>query len=72
MLKPTPLSFLARPENREQLDAEIRKADVICIVYAIDNAESFARVPEFWLPYIRKLGRNVCFLSDWKNYGPLS
>ncbi|KAJ3296229.1 ERMES complex Ca(2+)-binding regulatory GTPase gem1 [Borealophlyctis nickersoniae] len=49
----------ARPENREQLEAEIRKADVICIVYAVDNAESFDRVYQFWLPYIRKLGRNV-------------
>ncbi|RKO82802.1 EF hand associated-domain-containing protein, partial [Blyttiomyces helicus] len=49
----------ARPENREQLEAEIRKADCICIVYAINKQESFDRVGEFWLPYIRKLGRNV-------------
>ncbi|KAJ3041842.1 ERMES complex Ca(2+)-binding regulatory GTPase gem1 [Rhizophlyctis rosea] len=49
----------ARTDNREQLETEIRKADVICIVYGIDNPDSFARVPEFWLPYIRKLGRNV-------------
>ncbi|KAJ3348389.1 ERMES complex Ca(2+)-binding regulatory GTPase gem1 [Entophlyctis luteolus] len=49
----------ARPENKDQLEAEIRKADVICIVYAVNDTESFNRVPEFWLPYIRKLGRNV-------------
>lgn len=51
--------LLARPENREQLEAEIRKADVICIVYAMNAHETFARVSSFWLPYIRKLGRNV-------------
>ncbi|KAJ3071155.1 ERMES complex Ca(2+)-binding regulatory GTPase gem1 [Podochytrium sp. JEL0797] len=49
----------ARPENKDQLEAEIRKADVICIVYSVSDMDSFNRVPEFWLPYIRKLGRNV-------------
>ncbi|KAJ3287568.1 ERMES complex Ca(2+)-binding regulatory GTPase gem1 [Rhizoclosmatium sp. JEL0117] len=49
----------ARPENKDQLEAEIRKADVICIVYAVSDMDSFNRVPEFWLPYIRRLGRNV-------------
>ena len=49
----------ARPENRDQLDSEIRKADVICIVYSIDRRETIERVSLFWLPYIRKLGRNV-------------
>ncbi|KAJ3315081.1 ERMES complex Ca(2+)-binding regulatory GTPase gem1, partial [Blyttiomyces sp. JEL0837] len=48
-----------RPENREQLEAEIRKADVICIVYSVMDRDTFDRVSEFWLPYIRKLGRNV-------------
>ena len=50
---------LARPENREQLDTEIRKADVICIVYGISSKESYDRIGSFWLPYLRKLGRNV-------------
>ena len=51
--------FVARPENRDQLDSEIRKADVICIVYSIDRNETITRVSLFWLPYIRRLGRNV-------------
>jgi len=46
-------------ENRVQLEAEIRKADVICIVYAVNVPETFERIPSFWLPYIRSLGRNV-------------
>ncbi|KAI8616444.1 P-loop containing nucleoside triphosphate hydrolase protein [Chytriomyces sp. MP71] len=49
----------ARPEDKDQLEAEIRKADVICIVYSAVDPDSFARVSEFWLPYIRRLGRNV-------------
>lgn len=50
---------LARLENREQLDTEIKKADVICIVYAVDQKETTDRVSLYWLPYIRRLGRNV-------------
>lgn len=49
----------ARLENRSQLEAEIRKADVICIVYAVNVPETFERIPSFWLPYIRSLGRNI-------------
>ncbi|KAI8370546.1 EF hand associated-domain-containing protein [Radiomyces spectabilis] len=49
----------ARPEHREQLEAEIRKAHVICIVYAIDDPNTFNRLPLYWLPYIRSLGVNV-------------
>ncbi|KAI8328373.1 EF hand associated-domain-containing protein [Chlamydoabsidia padenii] len=49
----------ARPENREQLETEIRKAHVICIVYAIDDPNTFNRLSLYWLPYIRSLGVNV-------------
>ncbi|KAL0084779.1 EF hand associated-domain-containing protein [Phycomyces blakesleeanus] len=49
----------ARPEDREQLEAEIRKAHVICIVYAIDDPNTFNRLSLYWLPYIRSLGVNV-------------
>ncbi|KAI8968398.1 EF hand associated-domain-containing protein [Mycotypha africana] len=49
----------ARTEDREQLEAEIRKAHVICIVYAIDEPNSFNRLSLYWLPYIRSLGVNV-------------
>jgi Ras family protein T1 len=49
----------ARPENRDQLEAEIKKADVICVVYCVERMDTFHRISEFWLPYIRNLGRNV-------------
>ncbi|CAG8607356.1 13079_t:CDS:10, partial [Acaulospora colombiana] len=49
----------ARAENREQLETEIRKAHVICIVYSVDNQHTFNRLASYWLPYIRGLGVNV-------------
>ncbi|KZV93467.1 mitochondrial Rho GTPase [Exidia glandulosa HHB12029] len=49
----------AGPLDRTHLETEIRKAHVICVVYAIDNPNSFQRVPTYWLPHFRKLGVNV-------------
>ena len=62
---------LARQENKDQLESEIRKADVICVVYSIDRMESFTRIPEFWLPYIRQLGKNVGFFYKFTTRCPL-
>ncbi|KZT44609.1 mitochondrial Rho GTPase [Sistotremastrum suecicum HHB10207 ss-3] len=45
--------------DRPHLESEIRKAHVICVVYAIDNPQSFDRLPTYWLPYFRSLGVNV-------------
>ncbi|KDN51898.1 hypothetical protein RSAG8_00449, partial [Rhizoctonia solani AG-8 WAC10335] len=49
----------AAPADRPHLESEIRKAHVICVVYAIDDPNSFNRVPTYWLPYFRSLGVNV-------------
>ncbi|KAI0036512.1 EF hand associated-domain-containing protein [Vararia minispora EC-137] len=49
----------SRPEDRQLLEIEIRKAHVICVVYAIDNSNSFDRIPTYWLPHFRQLGVNV-------------
>ncbi|KAK7056912.1 ERMES complex Ca(2+)-binding regulatory GTPase gem1 [Paramarasmius palmivorus] len=49
----------AGPEDRAHLESEIRKAHVICVVYSIDNPNSFDRIPAFWLPHFRQLGVNV-------------
>jgi len=37
----------------------MRKANVICVVYAVGKAETFESITSFWLPLIRKLGVNV-------------
>ncbi|ORZ29229.1 P-loop containing nucleoside triphosphate hydrolase protein [Catenaria anguillulae PL171] len=49
----------ARPENRDKLETEIRKANVICIVYSVDEPGSFERLSSHWLPSIKSLGVNV-------------
>ncbi|KAI9316101.1 EF hand associated-domain-containing protein [Dichotomocladium elegans] len=48
-----------RPEYREQLETEICRAQVICIVYAIDDPDTLKAVPLCWLPYIRSFNVNV-------------
>ena len=47
------------PEDKQHLESEIRKAHVICVVYSIENANTFDRIPTHWLPYFRQLGVNV-------------
>ncbi|KAJ1678026.1 ERMES complex Ca(2+)-binding regulatory GTPase gem1, partial [Spiromyces aspiralis] len=49
----------AKPEHRDQLVTELRKANTVCIVYAIDNRASFNGVHERWLPLLRSSGVNV-------------
>jgi Ras family protein T1 len=46
-------------QSRELLEDEMRRAHVICIVYDVSRDESFDRIKEFWIPYIRRLGINV-------------
>ncbi|KAI8874106.1 hypothetical protein GQ42DRAFT_160046 [Ramicandelaber brevisporus] len=48
-----------RPEYRDVLEAEIRKAHSICIVYSISDPSTLERVKSYWLPLLRKLGVNV-------------
>jgi Ras family protein T1 len=51
--------LLAGPQDRPHLESEIRKAHVICVVYSIDNPNSFDRIPTYWLPQFHQLGVNV-------------
>ncbi|KAL9934228.1 hypothetical protein V8E36_006684 [Tilletia maclaganii] len=45
----------AADQQRAHLEAEIRRASVICLVYSISTPSSFERIPTFWLPYIRSI-----------------
>ena len=54
-----PNIFIGDPDDKQHLESEIRKAHVICVVYSIENASSFDRIPTYWLPYFRQLGVNV-------------
>ncbi|KAG8895591.1 ERMES complex Ca(2+)-binding regulatory GTPase gem1 [Tulasnella sp. 403] len=48
-----------KEQHRPHLETEIRKAHVICVVYAIDDPNSFNRLATYWLPYFRSLGVNI-------------
>lgn len=48
-----------KPENKDQLETEIKRADVILIVYSVDRTDTFTRISDFWLPYLKRLGKNV-------------
>jgi Ras family protein T1 len=41
------------------LEAEVRAANVIALVYVADDESGFERLGSYWLPYIRSLGVNV-------------
>lgn len=43
-----------RTQTERQIEEEIRKADVLCVVYAVDDPPSFLHLSSFWLPLIRR------------------
>lgn len=44
----------ALPQQRDHLIHEIRRANVICLVYS--DAYTSSRIPLFWLPFFRSMG----------------
>lgn len=48
------VDYSAREQNIEELCDEICKADVVCIVYSVDDQNTVSRVSSYWLPLIRK------------------
>lgn len=42
-----------RAQDEPQIEEEMRKASVICVVYAVDDPSSFQRLRAHWLPAIR-------------------
>ncbi|KAJ2357797.1 ERMES complex Ca(2+)-binding regulatory GTPase gem1 [Coemansia sp. RSA 2618] len=49
----------SKSEDQDTLERELRKANVVCIVYAVDERSSFTQVHEHWLPYLRRQGINL-------------
>ncbi|KAJ2334745.1 ERMES complex Ca(2+)-binding regulatory GTPase gem1, partial [Coemansia sp. RSA 2673] len=49
----------SKGDDQEILETELRKANVVCIVYAVDDRTSFQRVHEHWLPLLRQQGINL-------------
>ncbi|KAJ1784120.1 ERMES complex Ca(2+)-binding regulatory GTPase gem1, partial [Coemansia sp. RSA 1938] len=49
----------SKSEDQDMLERELRKANVVCIVYAVDERSSFTQVHEYWLPLLRRQGVNL-------------
>ncbi|PIA15350.1 mitochondrial Rho GTPase [Coemansia reversa NRRL 1564] len=49
----------SKSEDHDSLETELRKANVVCIVYAVDNRDSFQQIHEHWLPFLRRQGINL-------------
>jgi Ras family protein T1 len=62
--------MLAGPQDRQHLESEIRKAHVICVVYSVDNPNSFDRIPTYWLPQFHQLGVNVLIFAVYLGFTP--
>jgi len=53
-------------QSDAQLELELRKADVVCVVYAVDDEDTLDSVTDHWLPFIeRTLGSNTILRSSW-------
>ncbi|XP_064595542.1 mitochondrial Rho GTPase 1-like [Liolophura sinensis] len=47
------VDFSDREQTKESLDEEIDKANIVCIVYGLDDEDSIERITTYWLPYLR-------------------
>lgn len=48
------VDYSAVEQTDEQLNDQIKRASVICIVYAVDDDDSIERISTYWMPLIRQ------------------
>ncbi|ESO12001.1 hypothetical protein HELRODRAFT_63612 [Helobdella robusta] len=53
------VDYSAQEQTNSELVEEIEKADVVCIVYSVENVDSIQKIPAFWIPLIHSLSKNV-------------
>ena len=46
--------YLSVEQSDAQLELELRKADVVCVVYAVDDEDTLDSVTDHWLPFIER------------------
>jgi len=47
------VDYSSLEQTDAELESELEKADVVCVVYAVDDEESLDSVTEHWLPLLR-------------------
>lgn len=48
-------SLTEREQNEQDLAREVHRADVVCLVYSVEDQHSLQQITERWLPLIRSL-----------------
>ncbi|XP_066151791.1 mitochondrial Rho GTPase isoform X1 [Euwallacea fornicatus] len=48
------VDYSTSEQNEAELNEQIRRASVVCIVYAVDDDESIERISSYWMPLIRQ------------------
>lgn len=53
------VDYSAVEQTEENLIEQIKRASVICVVYAVDNDHTIERISSYWMPLIRQNHSNV-------------
>lgn len=48
------VDYSSQEQDEDRLQEELEKANVVCIVYSVDDEDSIERITTFWLPYLRR------------------
>lgn len=48
------VDYSASEQTEENLNEQIKKASVICVVYAVDDDDTIERISSYWMPLIRQ------------------
>ncbi|KAJ8914574.1 hypothetical protein NQ315_010038 [Exocentrus adspersus] len=48
------VDFSSAEQNEAELNEQIKRASVVCIVYAVDDDDSIDRITSYWMPLIRQ------------------
>lgn len=48
------VDYSATEQSDTELNEQIRRASVVCIVYAVDNDDSIDRITSHWMPLIQQ------------------
>ncbi|XP_017781460.1 PREDICTED: mitochondrial Rho GTPase isoform X2 [Nicrophorus vespilloides] len=49
------VDYSAADQTDDELNDQIKRASVICVVYAVDDEDSIDRISTYWLPHIREV-----------------
>ncbi|XP_049823573.1 mitochondrial Rho GTPase isoform X1 [Aethina tumida] len=54
------VDYSASDQTDQELSEQIRRASVVCIVYAVDDEDSIERISSYWIPLIRQSHPDEC------------